>query len=326
MRKNNFILRTVGLKTYFFMKRGVIQAVDDVNLEVKKGYIHGLVGESGCGKSVTALSIMRLVSYPGKIVEGEVIYKGKDLLKLSNEEMRRIRGKEIAMIFQDPTSALNPCFTVGDQIMEPILLHEGLSKKEAKEKAIELMTLVGIPSASERLEEYPHQFSGGMRQRVMIAIALSCNPSLLIADEPTTNLDVTIQAQILDLMKTLNKKLGNSILLITHDMGIVAEMCQEVSVMYAGKIVESADIISLFYETAHPYTLGLLDCIPRGRRKRKLRPIRGSVPDLINPPPGCRFYSRCDYATEICSVNEPKLRAISPNHFVACHHPLIGGK
>jgi len=326
MEKNDVILRTIGLKTYFFMKRGIIQAVDGVDIEVKKGLIHGLVGESGCGKSVTALSIMRLISYPGRIVDGKVIYKGKDLLKLSDEEMRKIRGKEISMIFQDPTAALNPCFTIGDQIMEPILLHEGLSKKEAKEKAIELMTLVGIPSASQRFEEYPHQFSGGMRQRVMIAIALSCNPSLLIADEPTTNLDVTIQAQILDLMKTLNKKLGNSILLITHDLGIVAEMCQEVSVMYAGKIVESADVVSLFYETAHPYTLGLLGCIPRGGRKQKLRPIRGSVPDLINPPVGCRFYSRCDYATEVCKVEEPKLREISHNHLVACHHPIIGGK
>jgi len=321
MQTNEALLDVRGLKTCFFLERGTVKAVDGIDFTIHKGRTLGLVGESGCGKSVTALSIMRLVpSPPGKIVEGEVNFGGRDLLKLDYDEIRKIRGASIAMIFQDPTAALNPVFTVGEQIAEAIQLHQGLSKKEAYDRAAEMLGLVGIPSAKERVHDYPHQFSGGMRQRVMIAMALSCRPSLLIADEPTTNLDVTIQAQILELMKQLKETFGSSILFITHDFGIVAEMCDDVAVMYAGDIVEYADSISLFCNPKHPYTLGLLRCIPsRNRGVERLSSIRGTIPDLISTPKGCKFHPRCPRAKEPCRLEKPELLEVEKGHTVACN-------
>jgi oligopeptide/dipeptide ABC transporter ATP-binding protein len=315
------LLEVRGLKTYFFLERGIVKAVDGINFTIHKGRTLGLVGESGCGKSVTALSIMRLVpSPPGKIIAGEVYFEGENLLALSDDEIRKIRGARIAMIFQDPTAALNPVYTIGEQIAEAIQLHQGLSKKEAYERAAEMLGLVGIPSAHERIHDYPHQFSGGMRQRAMIAMALSCRPSLLIADEATTNLDVTIQAQILELMRRLKKTFDSSILLITHDLGIVAEMCDDVAIMYAGDIVEYADSMSLFYNTRHPYTLGLLRCIPsRNRGVERLHSIEGTIPDLISPPQGCKFHPRCPMAVELCKREKPQLVEVEPGHFVACY-------
>lgn len=315
------ILDVQGLKTSFFLQRGIVKAVDGIDFTISKGRTLGLVGESGCGKSVTALSIMRLVpSPPGKIVAGAVNFEGRDLLKLSDNEIRNIRGASIAMIFQDPTAALNPVFTVGEQIAEAVQLHQGLSKEKAYDRATEMLSLVGIPSPKERIKDYPHQFSGGMRQRAMIAMALSCRPSLLIADEPTTNLDVTVQAQILELMRQLKDTFGSSILMITHDLGIVAEMCDDVAVMYAGDIVEYAESISLFYNTKHPYTLALLRCIPsRNRGVERLHSIEGTIPDLITPPQGCKFHPRCPRATEICRREKPKLLEVEKGHVVACH-------
>jgi len=313
-------LEVQNLRTYFFTEEGVVRAVDGVSLDLRRGETLGLVGESGCGKSVTSLSIMRLIpDPPGKIVGGKIIYKGENLLEKDEEYMRHIRGNEIAMIFQDPMTSLNPVFRVGDQIAEAIQLHQGVGRKEALRRAVEMMKLVRIPLAEQRAREYPHQFSGGMRQRIMIAMALSCNPEILIADEPSTALDVTIQAQILEIMKTLQRERGMSILLITHDLGVIAEMSDRVAVMYAGVIVEYADVKSLFKQPLHPYTRGLLTSIPSlATRSKRLNVIEGTVPSLIDPPPGCRFHPRCPRAMPICSREKPELKEVGENHSVAC--------
>lgn len=316
------LLSIHGLKTYFHTRKGTVKAVDGVSFDIKRGEIFGLVGESGCGKSVTALSIMRLVpDPPGKIVGGDVLFEGKNLLAKSEEEMRKIRGGGISMIFQDPTSSLNPLMKVGDQIVESIQEHQGLDKAEAREKVIEIMESVGISSPSLRFSEYPFEFSGGMRQRIMTTIAISSNPSLLIADEPTTNLDVTIQAQILDLIKSISESNDISVLFITHDLGLIAWLCNRVAVMYSGKIVELVDTQTLFADPEHPYTAALLKCVPKttGRKQKRLKVIRGRVPDLINVPSGCRFHPRCPYAMEICSKEEPQTVEIAPGHLVSCH-------
>ncbi len=317
------VLEVKDLKTYFFTREGIVRAVDGVSFEVGKGQALGIVGESGCGKSVTSLSIMRLVPYPGRVVEGQVILhrdgQAVDLLGLSEEEMRHIRGNVISMIFQDPMTSLNPVLTVGFQVAEPLQVHLGLRPTEARQRALELLRRVGIPDAERRLDDYPHQFSGGMRQRVMIAMALACNPRLLIADEPTTALDVTIQAQILDLIMRLNRELGTAVILITHDLGVVAELCHRVVVMYAGRIVEAADADSLFNNPKHPYTVGLMGSVPRlgPKVKERLKPIRGLPPNLLNPPAGCRFRPRCPHATAQCA-EEPPTVSVGPDHQVAC--------
>ncbi len=309
-----------NLRTHFFTEDGVVPAVDGVNMYIKRGETLGVVGESGCGKSVTSLSIMRLIPWPpGKIVEGEILFEGEDLVKKSEAEMRKIRGNDISMIFQEPMTSLNPVYTIGDQIAEAIMLHQGLNRKEAIDKAVEMLRLVGIPLPERRVREYPHQLSGGMRQRVMIAMALSCNPKLLIADEPTTALDVTIQAQILELMKKLKKELGMAIMLITHDLGVVAEMCERVVVMYGGKVVEEADVVSLFKQPLHPYTEGLLKSIPRmDEEVEKLHVIEGVVPNPLHLPPGCRFHPRCPYAIDKCKQEMPELEQVAPGRYVAC--------
>jgi len=318
------LLEVKDLRTSFFTPEGEVRAIDGVSFEIGEGKTLGLVGESGCGKSVTSLSIMRLVaSPPGKIVGGEILYRGRDLLKLSNEEMRKIRGNEISMIFQEPMTSLNPVFTVGNQIGEAIRLHQGLGKRETRAKTIEMLRLVKIADPESRVDAYPHQLSGGMRQRVMIAMALSCNPSLLIADEPTTALDVTIQAQILELMKELKQKIGMALLLITHDLGVVAEQADEVAIMYAGKIVERADTHTIFTRPAHPYTVGLLNSLPgiTGQKKKRLDAIPGVVPNPLHLPSGCRFRDRCPRAREICAETEPPLEPKEPGHLAACHFP-----
>lgn len=317
------LLEVRGLKTYFFTEAGVVKAVDGVDLYVKHGEVLGLVGESGCGKSVTAFSIIQLVGVPGKVVAGEVIFDGDDLLKMNDAEIRRVRGNRIAMIFQQPTSCLNPVFKVGDQISEVLEIHQTLGKKAGRERAVELLKLVGIPEPEKGVEAYPHELSGGMAQRVMIAMALACMPELLIADEPTTALDVTIQAQILDLLRGLQSKTGTAIVLITHDLGIVAEMCERVAVMYAGRIVEEAGVETLFSNPKHPYTIGLLGSVPvLGVVKDKLDVIPGSVPNLINLPRGCQFAPRCrprvERNLEICTQQEPELKFIQPQHQVRC--------
>lgn len=313
------VLQVKNLKTYFFTENGVVKAVDGVDFEIYQGETLGLVGESGCGKSITAFSILRLLDYPGKTVEGEIIFKGKDLLKRSDSDMRKIRGKEIAMIFQEPMTSLNPVFSIGYQIAESLVIHYKMSYKEAKNKAIELLEKVGIPIPQQRVDEYPHQLSGGMRQRAMIAMALACNPSLLIADEPTTSLDVTIQAQILDLMKSLLKQFNSSLIMITHDLGVIAEIADRIAVMYAGKIVEYTDTRSLFFSPLHPYTFGLLTSIPRlDLDLEKLDSIPGIVPDPLNFPTGCKFHPRCVFATEKCKKEEPLLEKIENNHLVRC--------
>lgn len=317
MSKN--LVEVKNLKTYFFTEDGVVPAVDGVDFSIKEGETLGIVGESGCGKSVTSLSILRLVpSPPGKIVNGEILFRGENLLQKSETEMRKIRGNDISMIFQEPMTSLNPVFTVGEQIAEAIELHQGLNKKQAIDKAVEMLKLVGIPSAEKRVYDFPHQMSGGMRQRVMIAMALSCNPSLLIADEPTTALDVTIQAQILELMKDLKRKLNTSIMLITHDLGVVAEMAENVLVMYAGKVVEYADVRTIFKEPKHPYTIGLMESIPRlDQPREKLYVIEGTVPNPFDMPKGCRFHPRCPEAKDICINREPTLISDN-NHQVSC--------
>ncbi len=308
-----------SLRTQFFTDDGLVRAVDGVSYSLERGETVGVVGESGCGKSVTALSILRLIPEPpGKIVDGQILFEGTDLLQLSPAEMRRIRGNDIAMIFQEPMTSLNPVFTIGNQIAEAVRLHQGLSKKEALHKAIEMLTLVGIP-----VHEYPHQLSGGMRQRAMIAMALSCNPKVLIADEPTTALDVTIEAQILDLMRNLQHELGAAIIMITHDLGVIAEIARKVVVMYAGKIVEQAPVEQLFAEPNHPYTQGLLQSLPRVDKdavgaKRRLQEIPGIVPSLLNLPPGCKFASRCPKVMPICEEEEPPLEQVAPQHYSAC--------
>lgn len=317
------LLKISELSTYFTTEEGTVKAVDDVSFEVNAGEILGIVGESGCGKSITALSILRLIPQPqGKIVQGQMLFNGKNLLELSDSEMRHIRGNKISLISQDPMTSLNPVLTVGEQIMEAIILHQKLNKKAAKEKAIEMLEAVGIPSAKDRVNEYPHQFSGGMRQRVIIAMALSCQPCLLIADEPTTALDVTIQAQILDLMREIKGKHQAAIVLITHDLGVVAEMCDRVAIMYAGKIVEYTDINTIFNSPVHPYTIGLLESIPRLHViEDRLKPITGQPPSLVNLPPGCSFVPRCVYNKPVCKEHIPPLINISPNHEVRCHFP-----
>ena len=316
------LLEVKHLQTYFFTDDGVAKSVDDVSYTVDRRETLGVVGESGCGKSVTALSIMRLIpDPPGKTVGGEVIFDGKDLLKLPEEEMRKIRGNKIGMIFQEPMTSLNPVFTVGDQIEESILLHQKVTKVEAKEKAIEMLKLVGIPAPEQRYGEYPHQLSGGMRQRVMIAIALSCNPDILIADEPTTALDVTVQAQILELINRLQEELGMGVILITHDLGVIAETADKVAVMYASHIVEYSAVDEIFHNPIHPYTVGLLGSIPKlNVESERLMTIEGTVPSPVNFPVGCNFNTRCPWATDICYKVEPAFLEQERGHFAACHH------
>jgi peptide/nickel transport system ATP-binding protein len=318
-----------GLKTHFKTDDGWLHAVDGVDIAIDAGETVCVVGESGCGKSVTAKTVMKLIDMPpGRIVAGQVLWKGRDLVPLGPAEMQKIRAKEISIIFQEPMTSLNPVFTVGEQIAESVRLHEGLSKKEALNRAVEMLKLVNIPTPERRVLDYPHQFSGGMRQRVMIAIALACNPQLVIADEPTTALDVTIQAQILDLLAELKDRLGMAVMLITHAMGVVAEVAQRVVVMYAGKVVEEAPVAELFGNPKHPYTQGLIRSIPRidtaAAHKVRLEAIPGTVPKLIEPAEGCRFAGRCKYATPQCSTVTPPLVEVAPGHKVACIlHPAM---
>jgi len=317
------LLQIKGLKTHFATDEGMIHAVDGVDLYVERGETLGVVGESGCGKSVTALCVMRLLAMPpARIVAGEILWQGRDLIRLQADAMKRIRAKEIAMVFQEPMTSLNPVYTIGDQVAEVIRLHEGLSRRAALEKTVDMLKLVHISNPERRVHDYPHQFSGGMRQRVMIAMALSCNPQLLIADEPTTALDVTIQAQILDLLGELKSRLGMAVMLITHAMGVIAETAQRVVVMYAGKVVEEAPVRELFGSPRHPYTQGLIRSIPRfdpaAVKKTRLEAIAGTVPSLLEPAPGCRFAARCPFARAECTLDTPPLREIVPGHKVAC--------
>ena len=312
-----------GLKTWFKTEDGMVRAVDGVDLHIDRGETVGVVGESGCGKTVTARSVLKLIDMPpGRFEAGQILWQGRDLIPLDQDEMNQIRAREIAIIFQEPMTSLNPVYTVGDQIAEVIALHQKLSPKQAMAGAAEMLRLVNIPNPQRRVHDYPHQFSGGMRQRVMIAMALSCQPKLLIADEPTTALDVTIQAQILELMQEMKDKFGMAIMLITHAMGVVAETCQRVTVMYAGKVVEEAPVEALFGDPRHPYTQGLIRSIPRidraVSRQARLESIQGTVPSLLNPPPGCRFAARCKYAMDICTQGIPPLKEVAPGHRVAC--------
>ena len=323
----SYLLEVKNLKTGFKTDDGEFLAVDDVSFKLEKGKTLGIVGESGCGKSVTSLSIMRLIpNPPGRVVGGEILFNGKNLLNYSEEEMRKIRGNDIAMIFQEPMTSLNPVFTIGNQISEAIELHQkGLSKQQIREKTIEMLRLVNIPEPEKRVDEYPHQLSGGMRQRVMIAMALSCNPQLLIADEPTTALDVTIQAQILDLVRRLQREFNASMILITHDLGVVAETCDEVAVMYAGKIIEYGTVEDIFYRPKHQYTKGLLDSIPHfetGHRRERLETIKGLVPSMFDLPKGCRFSSRCKAVQDDCKIKQPDLLPFGGKHVAACIHPV----
>ena len=321
---NQSVLDIQDLKTYFFTYEGVAKAVDGVSYRLAKGEPLGVVGESGCGKSVTALSVLRLIPVPpGKVVGGQILFKGQNLLSLPEDEMRKIRGNRISMIFQEPMTSLNPVFTVGNQIQETFRLHQGLSKKDSLEKTVEMLKFVNIPTPEKCVERYPHELSGGMRQRVMIAMALACKPEILIADEPTTALDVTIQAQILDLMTKLKEELGMAIILITHNLGVIAEMVRRVLVMYAGKIVEEAKTKTLFENPRHPYTLGLLKSIPRlGDKFRfgkiRLNEIPGVVPSLYDLPPGCKFSTRCPSVMDVCREREPELKEIGEGHFCSC--------
>ena len=315
------LLEVKGLQTQFFTQDGVVNAVNGISYVLNEKETLAIVGESGSGKSVSVLSVMRLIpSPPGKIVAGEVIFEGQDVLKLDDEAIRHIRGNHIAMIFQDPMTSLNPVLTIYQQIGEALQLHLGMDKAQARKRAAELLEMVGIPEAENRLDDYPHQFSGGMRQRVMIAIGLSCNPKLLIADEPTTALDVTIQAQIVELVKKLKNDIGMAVIWITHDLGVVAGIAERVIVMYAGGIVEQAEVHELYANPRHPYTLGLLKSIPRMdmKRSQRLEPIEGLPPDLINLPPGCPFAPRCKYRIDRCTQEKPPLKEISPGHEVAC--------
>jgi peptide/nickel transport system ATP-binding protein len=319
--KDDLMLDIQGLKTHFYTEDGVVKAVDGVDLYVRRGETLGVVGESGCGKSVTSLSIMRLISQPGKIIEGKIVFDGTNLLDLPEREMTKIRGNRISMIFQQPTSCLNPVFKIGDQVAEVLNIHQDLGRDAGWKRAIELLRMVGIPEPEKRANAYPHEISGGQAQRVMIAMALACAPELLIADEPTTALDVTIQAQILDLMRDMRDKTGTSIVLITHDLGVVAEMCERVVVMYAGQVVEQADVRTLFANPLHPYTQGLIGSIPiLGQVRDRLDVIPGTVPNLLNPPPGCRFEPRCQIcqgsARDRCRAELPPLREIEPGHWV----------
>ncbi len=319
---NSNLLEIKNLQTYFYVRGQTAKALDNVSLTIKSGQTLGLVGESGCGKSVTAHSIMRLIpDPPGKIEGGEIFFEGQDLLKVPKAQMRKIRGNQISMIFQEPMTSLNPVFPVGDQVGEVIRLHQRLSRKETRERVLETFQLVGIPAAETRLDDYPHQMSGGMRQRVMIAMALACNPKLMIADEPTTALDVTIQAQILDLMNKLKTETGAAILFITHDLGVIAEMAQFVAVMYAGKVMEYTDVKTIFANPKNPYTVGLLQSIPvlgRETQGKQLQTISGVVPSLLNLPPGCLFSDRCQDVFDDCRRVEPDMYRVTNNHFVRC--------
>jgi len=321
---NTPLLDVKGLRTYFYTGRGVVKAVDGVNFIIKEDEVFCLVGETGCGKSVTALSIMRLIPHPGKILDGSMLYKGKNLLKLSENEIKKIRGREIAMIFQNPMNSLNPVFTIGYQISEAPITHFNLSRQDGWKKAVELIEKVKMPDAEVRAKTFPHVLSGGMRQRSMIAMMISCEPNLLIADEPTTSVDVTIQAQLMHLLKEIKEKRRMSIMLITHNFGLVAETGDRVAVMYCGKIVEIGSVKEIFREPMHPYTQGLLKCLPIGfERKKELDTIPGTIPNPINPPPGCRFYPRCKYTVEKCKLQEPLQIDLGKGHLVACH--LCGG-
>ncbi|MGE5704577.1 MAG: ABC transporter ATP-binding protein [Clostridia bacterium] len=325
------ILEVKDLHVSFQTYAGEVKAVRGVNFHVNRGEAVAIVGESGCGKSVTAQTLMKLIPMPpGKIKKGEILFNGADIVKKSTKEMEAIRGKEIGMIFQDPMTSLNPTMTIGNQIMEGLVKHQNMSGAQARARAIELLTMVGIPQPERRVTQYPHEFSGGMRQRAMIAIALACSPQLLIADEPTTALDVTIQAQILDLMRDLQKQTGTSIILITHDLGVVAEMCDRVIVMYAGKVIETGTVDDIFYNPQHPYTKGLLRSVPRLdlNRDEPLTPIYGTPPDLLNPPVGCGFTARCENAMRVCKEFDPELNDISKTQRAACwlQHPLAQGR
>jgi oligopeptide/dipeptide ABC transporter ATP-binding protein len=325
MEKNEILVDVKDLQTYFFTDDGVVKAVDGISFTIRRGEVVALVGESGCGKSVASLSIMRLIDKPGKIIGGELLFKGEDLLKKTEEEMRKIRGSEIAMIFQEPMTSLNPVYTIGNQISEAITLHQKIHATEAKRRTIEMLYLVGIPEPERRFSQYPHEMSGGMRQRVMIAMALSSNPDLLISDEATTALDVTIQAQILDLMRGLQKKLGMAIFIITHNLAVVAEMADTINIAYAGKIVESASAREIFKSPRHPYTYGLLQSIPKFTEKRTNEPlpaIEGMVPSPYHMPKGCRFNPRCPFATEKCREEEPEIIELTLGHLVRCFHPI----
>lgn len=313
------------LKTSFFTHVGEVKAVGGVSFHLNKGEALGIVGESGSGKSITMMSVMRLLSDNGKIINGEILFDGRDIVKLTEDEMQNIRGNEIGMIFQDPMTSLNPVLTVGDQLMEPLIRHKKMSKQEAYSRALHMMSLVGMPSPENRMKQYPHEFSGGMRQRVMIAMALGCEPKLLIADEPTTALDVTIQAQILELMKDLKEKINTSIILITHDLGVVADVTDRINVMYGGLIAESGSKRDIFYVPRHPYTWGLLKSIPNPKEevKEKLIPIEGQPPDLLKPPAGCPFAPRCEYAMKVCMTQRPPMFQVGEGHEAACwlNHP-----
>ena len=317
----DLLLQVKDLKTYFYTDDGVVKAVDSVDFIIKKGKTLGMVGESGCGKSVTALSVLRLIQEPpGKIVSGEICFKGEELLKKTPEEMRKVRGNDISMIFQEPMTSLNPVYTIGEQISEAIILHQKLDKEKALKKTVEMLRLVSIPSPEKRIHEYPHELSGGQRQRAMIAMALSCNPDLLIADEPTTALDVTIQAQILELIKKLKDEIGMSVLMITHDLGVIAEVSDDVVVVYAGKAVEYADVKTIFKDPKHPYTIALQNSIPRLTDKpgKKLEVIQGGIPDPLALPSGCKFHPRCKFAIDFCKREEPELEKMEDNHIVRC--------
>jgi oligopeptide transport system ATP-binding protein len=323
------LLEVKGLETRFFTQDGVVHAVNGISYYLDEGETLAIVGESGCGKSVGVMSLLRLIPQPpGKITGGEVWFEGKDLLKLSDDEIRQVRGNRIAMIFQDPMTSLNPVLTIGYQISEALLLHMGMDKAAARKRSVELLELVGIPKAADRLDDYPHQFSGGMRQRVMIAMGLSCNPQLLIADEPTTALDVTIQAQITDLVKRLRDEIGMAIIWITHDLGVVAGLANRMIVMYAGFIVEEAAVKELYANPRHPYTLGVLGSLPRldAQRIHRLTSIEGLPPDLIDLPPGCPFQVRCRYRIDRCAAENPKLEPVAPGHRIACWVDVNTGK
>ncbi|HQC57507.1 MAG TPA: ABC transporter ATP-binding protein [Mesotoga sp.] len=321
MDSKNALLQVKDLRTYFHTEDGIVKAVDGVTFDVYSGETLGIVGESGCGKSVTSLSVMRLLDEKGEIAGGKIIFEGRDVMAIPESQMMKIRGNDMAMIFQEPMTALNPVFTVGFQIMEAILLHQDVNKEQARTMAIDMLRKVGIPEPEKRIDEYPHELSGGMRQRAMIAMALSCNPKLLFADEPTTALDVTIQAQILELMKSLQDQYGMALVMITHDLGVIAEMAQRVVVMYAGKVVEYADVHTLFKNPRHPYTWGLMNAIPRlDEDKEVLYNIPGVVPDPLDFPDGCRFNTRCPLATEKCRKEEPPLVEIESDHTAACWH------
>jgi len=313
------LLRIENLKTYFYTEAGVVQAVDEITFGVREGETLGLVGESGSGKTVTVLSALRIVPRPGRIVSGRILFRGEDLLEKSEREMAAIRGKEMAIAFQDPTSSLNPVFTIGSQLTEIVRQHQKIDRKEVNDRIVDLLRLVGIPDPETRIAQYPHELSGGMRQRVALARALCCNPSLIFLDEPTTNLDVTIQAQILELIASLQRKLNMSIVLVTHDMGVIADMSKRVVVMYAGRICETASVTDLFRNPKHPYTEALLASVPRlDRGKGELLVIPGNIPNLISPPSGCRFHPRCRYAQPICEKEIPRLQQMESDHYLAC--------